>query len=84
MRVFVTGDTGLVGARLIRRLRERQDHVVVLTRRPAAARERLDSTDRQEPPAVCGLGQGTDVATTFQPRRSPGDGSCGYYTERGD
>lgn len=41
MRVFVAGGTGLIGTRLIRRLRERQDEVVALTRRPAAARERL-------------------------------------------
>ena len=41
MRVFVTGGTGLIGTRLIRRLRERQDNVVVLTRHAVAARERL-------------------------------------------
>lgn len=41
MRVFVTGGTGLIGSRLIRQLRERRDSVVLLTRRPAAARERL-------------------------------------------
>jgi uncharacterized protein (TIGR01777 family) len=41
MRVFVTGGTGLIGTPLIRRLRERQDSVVVLTRRPAEARTRL-------------------------------------------
>lgn len=41
MRVFVTGGTGLVGARLIRRLRERRDGVVMLTRRAAAARDRF-------------------------------------------
>jgi len=38
MKVFVTGGTGLVGSRLIARLRQRGDQVVVLTRRPAAAR----------------------------------------------
>jgi uncharacterized protein (TIGR01777 family) len=37
MRVFVAGGTGLVGTRLIRRLRERQDEVVLLTRRPTGA-----------------------------------------------
>jgi uncharacterized protein (TIGR01777 family) len=41
MRVFVTGGTGLVGTRLVKRLLERGDGVAVLTRRPAAARERL-------------------------------------------
>src|SRR5437667_8624975 len=41
MRVFVTGGTGLVGSRLVRRLLERQDSVVVLSRRPAEARSRL-------------------------------------------
>jgi uncharacterized protein len=42
MRVFITGGTGLVGTRLIHRLRQRQDAVVVLTRRPEAARQKLD------------------------------------------
>jgi uncharacterized protein (TIGR01777 family) len=41
MRVFLTGGTGLVGTRLVKRLAERRDEVVVLTRRPAAARELL-------------------------------------------
>ncbi|MBV9122228.1 MAG: TIGR01777 family oxidoreductase [Planctomycetes bacterium] len=41
MRVLVTGATGLIGNHLLPRLRERGDAVVVLTRRPAAARERL-------------------------------------------
>ena len=41
MRLFVTGGTGLVGTRLIRRLRERQDAIVLLTRRAQAARERF-------------------------------------------
>ena len=52
MRVFVAGGTGLVGTRLIRRLRERRDEVTVLTRRPAAARERLpgDCTIREGNP----------------------------------
>jgi uncharacterized protein (TIGR01777 family) len=36
MRVFVTGGTGLIGVRLIRRLRKRGDEVVLLTRRPDA------------------------------------------------
>ncbi len=41
MRVFVTGGTGLVGSRLVGRLLERGDAATVLTRRPAAARERF-------------------------------------------
>jgi uncharacterized protein (TIGR01777 family) len=41
MRVLVTGGTGLIGTRLIKRLIQRGDTVAVLTRRPAAARERL-------------------------------------------
>lgn len=36
MRVFVTGGTGLVGSRLIRKLRARGDEVLVLSRRPDA------------------------------------------------
>ena len=36
MPVLVTGGTGLVGTRLIHRLRQREDAVVVLTRRPEA------------------------------------------------
>jgi uncharacterized protein (TIGR01777 family) len=43
MRVFVTGATGLVGTRLVRKLRERNDYVVVLSRRPDFARARFDS-----------------------------------------
>jgi uncharacterized protein (TIGR01777 family) len=41
MRVLVTGGTGLIGKRLVRRLEERGDHPVVLTRRPEAARDIL-------------------------------------------
>lgn len=41
MRVFITGGTGLIGARLVRRLKERQDSVVLLTRRPGAVREKF-------------------------------------------
>jgi uncharacterized protein (TIGR01777 family) len=37
MQVFVTGGTGLIGARLVRRLMERRDRPVVLTRREATA-----------------------------------------------
>ena len=39
MRIFITGGTGLVGSRLIRRLRERGDHAVILTRRFGHARQ---------------------------------------------
>jgi uncharacterized protein (TIGR01777 family) len=46
MRIFVTGGTGLVGSRLLRRLHERGDEIVLLSRRPAAARERLAPQDR--------------------------------------
>jgi uncharacterized protein (TIGR01777 family) len=40
MRIFLMGGTGLVGSRLIQRLRQRNDQVVLLTRRPDVARER--------------------------------------------
>ncbi|HEY8505018.1 MAG TPA: TIGR01777 family oxidoreductase [Gemmataceae bacterium] len=39
MRVFVAGGTGLIGHRLIPRLRERGHEVVLLTRQPSAAPE---------------------------------------------
>ncbi len=39
MRVFITGGTGLVGQRLIRRLHERGDGAVILTRRFGHARQ---------------------------------------------
>ncbi|HZU37989.1 MAG TPA: TIGR01777 family oxidoreductase, partial [Gemmataceae bacterium] len=41
MRVFILGGTGLVGTRLVRRLRDRGDSVAVLTRRPEVARAKL-------------------------------------------
>jgi uncharacterized protein (TIGR01777 family) len=44
MRVFVTGGTGLVGARLIQCLEKRQNKVDLLTRRPDAARARFGPT----------------------------------------
>jgi uncharacterized protein (TIGR01777 family) len=45
MRVFVTGGTGLVGSRLIKRLRERGDDVKLLTRRPDAVRDKFAGCD---------------------------------------
>lgn len=41
MRIFVTGGTGLVGSRLVAKLLERGDEVLVLTRRPVFARFHL-------------------------------------------
>ena len=38
MRVFVTGGTGLIGSRLVKKLLERGDQVTLLTRRPSVAR----------------------------------------------
>jgi uncharacterized protein (TIGR01777 family) len=46
MRVFVAGGTGLVGTRLVGKLRARGDEVVVLTRRPDDAREKFGETCR--------------------------------------
>lgn len=43
MRIFITGGTGLVGTRLVGRLRERGDQPVVLSRRAEAARQRFGS-----------------------------------------
>jgi uncharacterized protein (TIGR01777 family) len=37
MRVFLAGGTGMIGSRLVPRLRQRGDSVVLLTRRPDAA-----------------------------------------------
>lgn len=39
MRVFVTGGTGLVGSLLVKRLRERGDRIVMLSRRPESAKQ---------------------------------------------
>jgi uncharacterized protein (TIGR01777 family) len=44
MRVFLTGGTGLVGTRLLKKLSEGQHDVVLLTRRPDAAREKFGSS----------------------------------------
>jgi uncharacterized protein (TIGR01777 family) len=43
MRVFLTGATGQIGTRLVSRLVSRGDGAIVLTRRPAVARERFGS-----------------------------------------
>jgi uncharacterized protein (TIGR01777 family) len=43
MRVFVVGGTGMIGSRLVRSLHQRQDTVILLTRRPEAARAALGS-----------------------------------------
>src|SRR6185312_13078943 len=37
MRVFVTGGTGFIGGRVVRRLRDRGDEVVALVRSPGKA-----------------------------------------------
>ena len=44
MRIFLMGGTGLVGSRLIRRLLDRKDQVVLLTRRPEVARQKWGDT----------------------------------------
>jgi uncharacterized protein (TIGR01777 family) len=54
MRVFVTGGSGLIGSRLIKRLRERGDNVTLLTRRPDAVRDRFPG---------CALVQGDPMTT---------------------
>src|SRR5437660_1389887 len=40
MRLFIAGGTGLIGRRLVGRLLERNDQVVVLTRRPDFAKQK--------------------------------------------
>ncbi len=44
MRIFLAGGTGLVGSRLISRLLDRQDEVVLLTRRPDYAQNTWGSS----------------------------------------
>src|SRR3954466_4446407 len=43
MRAFVTGGTGFIGSRVIKRLRSRGDEVVALVRTPGKATELLDA-----------------------------------------
>jgi hypothetical protein len=55
MRVFVTGGTGLIGPRLVQRLRQRNDSVALLTRRASAAREKFpDATIVEGDPMQAG------------------------------
>jgi uncharacterized protein (TIGR01777 family) len=55
MRVFVTGGTGMVGSRIVPRLLQRRDTVVLLTRRPEAARQKFgDGTVVEGDPGVPG------------------------------
>src|SRR5205814_9624842 len=42
MRAFVTGGTGFIGSRVIKRLRDRGDEVVALVRTPSKATELLN------------------------------------------
>src|ERR1700722_8984317 len=44
MRVFVTGGTGLVGTRLVKRLVARGDEVAVLTRRPSVVSKLFETS----------------------------------------
>jgi uncharacterized protein (TIGR01777 family) len=46
MRIFVTGGTGLVGSRLVGRLQERGEEIILLSRRGAAARAMLGPDGR--------------------------------------
>jgi NAD dependent epimerase/dehydratase family enzyme len=48
MRIFITGGTGLIGPRLIQRLHERRDQVILLTRRPTELRNRFSYCTRNE------------------------------------
>lgn len=49
MRVCVTGGTGLVGSLLVKKLRERGDQVVLLSRRPEAAQGLADQLVAGDP-----------------------------------
>src|SRR3989440_10259778 len=42
MKAFVTGGTGFIGSRVIKRLRDRGDDVVALVRTPSKATDLLD------------------------------------------
>src|SRR3954468_20055076 len=46
MRIFLMGGTGLVGSRLIQRLRDRKDEIVLLTRRPDVAKAKWQDASR--------------------------------------
>jgi len=54
MRILIAGGTGLVGTRLIKRLHERGDRVVLLTRRPDAAKDMENVTVVAGDPMVAG------------------------------
>ena len=46
MRLFLTGSTGLIGKRLIARLRERGDSIVLVTRRASVGRDLVGQQDK--------------------------------------
>ena len=65
MRVTVTGATGLIGSRLVAALHARGDEVVVLTRDPARAQERLAGVEAfawnpEQEPAPTGVLSSSD------------------------
>jgi uncharacterized protein len=62
MRVFVTGGTGLIGTRLVKRLIGRGDQVEVLTRRYAAARQTFGTAFMPVEGDATGAGEWTDRA----------------------
>ena len=67
MRIFLMGGTGLVGTRLVRRLLDRNDQLVLLTRRPEALVVQR-SRNAQLAPAAPG---NFPTAPGVQGRRSP-------------
>ena len=54
MRIFVTGGSGLIGSRLKKRLRERGDEVMILTRRPESVAKEAGVTAISGDPAQKG------------------------------